>query len=204
MKFNFLAKVFRLVFPSRWGNASLPIRVHQWELGFHFMKAKNSWPGHTCEEVRDFVCVYVCVCVYVYIYTRSWGSEIRSEAPRSGFLSLVVFLCFSAILGGVGKRLCLRRLKWDCKNIFIKLFCVSVFKYRFSVCNFLYWFIIRNSFHVCCTTNSSIYQWLICLFSTKKQPDFKIHLYIELTETCQCLKLSHHESFLFFFSFGCH
>lgn len=30
---------------------------------------------------------------------------------------------------------------------------------------------------------------------------FKIHLYIELTETCQCLKLSHHESFfsLFFF-----
>lgn len=141
----------------------------------------------------------VCVCVCIYSYTHSQGSEIRSGAPRSGFLSLTVYLCFSAMLGGVGKCLCLRRLKWDCINIFIKLFCVSVFKYRFSVCNFLYWFIIRNSFHVCCTTNSSIYQWLIWLFSTKKQPVFKIHLYMELTETCQCLKLSHHESFFSFF-----
>lgn len=69
-----------------------------------------------------------------------------------------------------------------CGNSFMRPFCVSVFKYRFSVCNFLYWFIIGNSFHVCCTRNSSVYQWLIWLFSTKSQPGLKIHLCIELRE----------------------
>lgn len=124
---------------------------------------------------------------------------IGSGAPKGCFCCWLC-QCVSVVLVGVRKCLCLGRLKWDCRNSFTKLFCVSAFKYSSSVCDFLYWFIIRNSFHVCCTTNSSIYQWLIWQCSTKKQPGLKMLLYMELTEICQCLKLSHHEIF-FFFSF---
>lgn len=76
-----------------------------------------------------------------------------------GFPSLAVLM--HLMLGGARKCLCLGRLKWHGKTSFTKFLCVTVFKYGFSVCNFLYWFVIRNSFHVCCTTNSSIPQWLI-------------------------------------------
>lgn len=60
--------------------------------------------------------------------------------------------------------------------------------------------VYKNSFHVCCTTNSSIYPWLIWQHSTKKQPRLKMLSYVELLEICQCLKLSLHKRSFFLYS----